>query len=104
MSDFIKKYFPFYILWLLFFSFVAVGLQISTGVFSAILPTGSAFTIDFLENMGALLWDIVTFRGDGVPGLIATMFFFIPSLPMIVWLIEMIGTLIVGILNAIIPF
>lgn len=104
MSDFIKKYFPVYVLWVLFFSFCAVGLQISTGAFSATLPTGSEFTVDFLSNMGALLWDIVTFRGDGIPGLIATFAFFIPSFPIVVWLIEMIGTLIVGILNAIIPF
>jgi hypothetical protein len=104
MSDFIKKYLPWYMLWLLFFSFVAVGLQISTGVFSSTLPSGSEFSVEFITNTVNLIWNIVSFRGDGITGIIATLAFYLPSLPVIVWMIEMIGTLIVGILNAIIPF
>jgi len=107
MSDFMKKYFPFYVLWLMFISFVAIGLAISTTAFGATLPTGGEFTSDFLTNAATLFWDIVTFRGDGVPALLLTLCYYLPSLPVVVWLLEILVNIIIGIIQAIaeaIPF
>ena len=99
MSDFIKKYLPIYLLWLFFISFVAVGLQVSTGTFSAELPTGSDFTTDWLSNTLGLFWNILTFRSDGFPALLATLCFYVPSIPIVIWLIEA----IISFLDAVIP-
>lgn len=99
-SDFIKKYIPLYILWLLFISFIAVSMAISTTAFSASLPTGVEFTAGFLQNSLKIFGAMATFQLDGVSGILLTLFFYIPSVPIIVWILEA----IISFLDAVIPF
>lgn len=99
MGDFMKKYLPFLLLWIFFIMFIAVGLQISTGSFTASLPSGSEFTIDWVKNTLALFWNIIAFQGDGFPAMLATLAFYLPSIPVIIWLIE----IVISLLDAVIP-
>jgi len=100
MSDFIKKYIVFYVFWLMFLSFICGSLQMTTGTFSSTLPVGSEFSINYLKNTFALLVNIITFQVEGVGGIIATFAFYLPSLPIIIWILEM----TVAVIDAIIPF
>jgi len=100
MGDFMKKYLPIYIFWVMFIMFIATGLQISTGGFSAELPTGSEFSAEWITNTLSLFWEIISFRGDGFPAILATLAFYLPTIPVIIWIIE----LIIALLEAVIPF
>jgi len=100
MSDFIKKYLVFYLFWIMFITFICGSLQMTTGTFSAALPTGADFSVSFLKNTFALLADIITFRVEGISGILAIFAFYLPSIPVIIWILEM----VINIVDIIIPF
>lgn len=96
MSDFMKIYLPIYVFYILFISFIAVSMQISSGAVSVTLPSSVEFTASWAKNSVSLILQIITFQVEGLPGILLTLMFFLPTIPIVIWVME--------IIIAIIPF
>ena len=92
-------------LWLLFLTIICVSLQIDGGSeFAVALPSGADFNADFLTNVLALIGQIFTFRISGFGGLLTTLLFVLPTIPIAIWLLVLLVDAVIKLVGAITPF
>lgn len=76
---------------------VSVSLQVAEGSeFATDLPSGSAFSVALFDNFWGLIGSILTFQIAGFDGLLMALCFYLPTIPIVVWLMLLVYDLILA--------